>query len=174
MIFFEDWDARPKEGSMQTPHQWWCEGELGAQQVYRQSYGGFMAAAAASAAVILFLPAFRTWYVLIIFLGITTRALVERRRAFIFTDSAVVYRPAFGRGVRVEAGDVLYVENTTAAVPFSFRTRLLKGLRIRLRNNKDIVLPLDFPDPDAISGHVLKRLGHSCQRFVDAPDELRR
>jgi hypothetical protein len=135
---------------------WWSEGEVGAKQIYRQSFAGFFVALAAGAAILLLLPGARSWYILTICVCITARALLERRRAFIFTDSALVYRPAFGSPVRIEFVDISSIEKATAPVSFWFRARLFKGLRVHLTNIEDIVLPLDFPQAQVISQQLLK------------------
>jgi hypothetical protein len=135
---------------------WWSEGEVGAEQIYRQSFAGFFVALATSAAILVLFPGARSWYILIICVCVTARALLERRRAFIFTDSAVVYRPAFGSPVRIEFADISSIEKGTAPVSFWLRTRLFKGLRVHLKNIEDVVLPLDFPQAQVISQQLLK------------------
>ena len=135
--------------------QWWFEGEADAQIVYRQSLNGFLAAVAASAAIFGFIPSFRTWYVLAICVCLIGRALAERRRALILTDSSITYRPAFGRGKRIELDQVVSVEKCQAPVPFWTRPGLFAGLRFQLKNHEDVVFPLDFPNSQDISQRLL-------------------
>jgi hypothetical protein len=145
---------------MQSLSQWWFEGERDAQIVYRQSYYGFLAATAAGAAILVFIPSFRTWYVLFVCVCVIGRALIERRRALILTDSSITYRPAFGRGKSIEFGQIVSVEKCQARVPFLSRPGLFRGLRLHLKNDEDIVLPLDFPESQDISQRLLTSLNH--------------
>jgi hypothetical protein len=143
------------------PSSWWSAGEVGAKHIYRQTFAGFFVALAASAAILVLFPGARAWYILIICICVTVRALLERRRAFIFTDSAVVYRPAFGSPVHFELADVSSIGECAAPVSFWFRTRLFKGLRVHLKNSEAIVLPLDFPQAQLISQQLLKHTDRS-------------
>jgi hypothetical protein len=141
---------------MQSIFKWWNEGETGATRIYRQSMGQFVATVAASVAVIVLLPSLRTWYVMVICICISGRALAERRRALIFTDSSVIYRPVFRTVVRIQFVDVASVEECTASVSFWFRVQQFKGLRIHLKNHRSTVIPLDFPESQAIRRQLLR------------------
>lgn len=141
---------------MQYLSQWWFEGENDAQIVFRQSFNGFLAATAASVAILVFIPNLRTWYVLIVCVCLVGRAFVERRRALIFGDSSITYRPAFGRGTRIELSQIVSVEKCQAPVPFWSRPGLFSGLRLHLKNHEEIVLPLDFPHSQEISQRLLR------------------
>jgi hypothetical protein len=140
---------------------WWSEGEFDSSQVYRQSFNGFLVTFAMSAAVVALFP--RAWYIVVLCLCISVRALLERRRAFIFSDSAVTYRPAFGPAVRIPLADIVSVEKSTAPVSFSLRSRLFAGLRLRLRDGKDILVPLDFPRSREISQRLTESLSCSVR-----------
>ena len=140
--------------------QWWHEGESGAAAVYRQSFVGFVATFAGSTAILSALPIFRTWYCILICVGVTLRTLMERRRAFIFGDSFVTYRPAFGAPLRVEFAQVVGIETCAAPVPFLWRPRLYKGLRLHLRHGDHAILPLDFPRSNEISARLFTAVSH--------------
>jgi len=135
--------------------RWWFEGERDAQIVYRQSFNGFLAATVASAGILGFIPSLRTWYILAICVCLIGRSLAERRRALILNDSSIIYRPAFGRGTRIELGQIMSVEKCQAPVPFWSRPGLFSGLRFHLKNHEEIVFPLDFPHSQEISQHLL-------------------
>ena|ERR1700733_8633826 len=137
---------------------WWSEGEAGARTIYRQSYTGFLATAAISAAILGLFP--RTWYVLTLCILIPCRAFLERRRAVIFTDTALIYRPAFSHVVDIPFSHIESVEKSTVPVSFWMRSQLFKGLRIRLKDGKEILVPLDFPRSSDISQRLIESLNH--------------
>jgi hypothetical protein len=122
--------------------EWMSDGEMGAEAIYQQSIKGFAAVVGAGALLAL-IPAFRHWYIAIIYLCIAIRALAERRRAYIFTGSSVVYRPAFGSVTDIRFDDVLSIRETTAVAPFLLRPLLVRGASIQT-GQKTISLPLDF------------------------------
>jgi hypothetical protein len=99
---------------------WWSEGEAGAREIYRQSLTGFLAAVAVSAAILVLFP--RTWYVLSICIVASGRAFLERRRAIIFTETALIYRSTFGHGVYIPFSNIGLVEKAT--VPLSILMRI--------------------------------------------------
>jgi len=140
--------------------QWWSEGEVGAKVVYRQSLTGFLITFALSMAIMVLLPAMRTWYSVLVCACVTGRALIERRRAFIFTDSSLVYRPAFGSVRRIKFADINSIEKTTASVSFWFQSRQFRGFRVQLKNREEIVIPLDFPQAHTISEQFLLNVIH--------------
>jgi hypothetical protein len=136
--------------------KWWSEGEEGSKLVYRQSFVGFLTAAVASLAVAALLSWLRTWYGFGIGFIVTGRALAERRRAIILTHSSIVYRPAFGKTIEVAHTDVESIESCSAPVSFWFRAQLFKGLRFRLKNGRNVVIPVDFPHSEGIVQEILK------------------
>src|SRR5580700_10743969 len=135
---------------------WWSEGEIGAREIYRQSFTGFLATVAVSAAILVSFP--RTWYVLTICIVAPCRALLERRRAIIFSETALIYRPAFSHAVYIPFSNIDSVEKSTVPVSFWMRSRLFKGIRIRLKDGEDVLVPLDFPHSSDISGQLMNRL----------------
>jgi|ERR1700677_1915517 hypothetical protein len=134
---------------------WWSEGETGAIQVYRQSFTGYLATVAVSAAILVLFP--RTWYVLILCILIPCRAFLERRRAIIFTETALIYRPAFSHAIYIPFSNIESVGKSTVPLSFWMRSRLFKGLRIHLKDGKDVLVPLDFPQSSDISRGIAER-----------------
>jgi hypothetical protein len=137
---------------------WWRQGESNAEAVYPQSLMGFVAATIAAGVLMGLIPAFRTWYVGLICLCTIGRALVERRRAYIFKPLVMSYRPAFGPVIEINFADIVSVDRCTAPVPFLSRPGLFSGVRIGLKERKPVVFPLDFPQSAEIWSRLLR--GH--------------
>jgi hypothetical protein len=134
--------------------QWWSEGESGARIVYRRSFSGPIAALLASLAIFWLIPSLRTWYVLIP-LYVIGMGLVDRRRAIILTDTSLIYRQTFEQLIRVDFDQIISVEKcTTGVADFAcLRARLMKGLRLHLKDGEAVAIPLDFQN----SEDLLKR-----------------
>lgn len=132
----------------------WSAGEVGAKEVYRQSLTGFFVVLALSI-TLLSIPAFRAWYIILAMIWLSGRAFIERRRALIFTDGALLYRPALSTPVRVNLADVISVEQCTVGAAFALRIRAFKGLCFHLKSGEVVRIPLDFPHSRLISERLL-------------------
>jgi hypothetical protein len=151
---------------MQSFLQWWREGERAEKSVYRQSFYAPVSVVVGGVALFSLVPRFRTWYAVLIFAYVAGMALIECRRAIILTDSNLIYRPAFGRLLRVELAQIGSVERCTAPVPSlaALRPRLSKGLRFRLKGGEEVVVPIDFPHSREISQQFLISSGTSLPK----------
>ncbi|HUX66633.1 MAG TPA: hypothetical protein VMV31_04015 [Terriglobales bacterium] len=131
--------------------KWWHESEGAETQIFRKSFWPLFCAAAAASACLALVPTLRAWYsVVILALGVG-RALAERRRAFLFDAAGAAYRPAFGPPRRFAFADVVSVLPGDAPVPLLTRPLLVRGLHVRLRDGRELCLPLDFPRSELIA-----------------------
>jgi hypothetical protein len=91
----------------------------------------------------------------LIIVGLVGRALIERRRSYIFNSASVSYRPAFGAPREIQFSDVASIEKCTVPVPFLSRPGLFAGVCFHLRDGESAALPLDFPQSPAIWQRLL-------------------
>ncbi len=81
---------------------------------------------------------------------------VQRRRAIIFIDGALLYRPAVASPIRVTLADVVSVEpcktNVYATAKLSY---WVEGLCFQLKTGEQITIPLDFPKSEVIKERIL-------------------
>jgi hypothetical protein len=123
---------------------WWRAGEEGASTVYRKGYSIPVVVVAVCLGILSIGPQTREPTLLVLYALAVGRALLERRRAVIFSDDQVVYRPAMGRVRRILLRDIERVERTTIALSFLLKAMPVRAVRLYLRDGKEEVVPVDF------------------------------
>jgi len=137
--------------------KWWSDGETNAIEVYRkQPFARFILVLAVVLAVY-WSPVLRPrWYLFPMFAGGVAWAFVQRRRAIIFTDGALLYRPAVASPIRVTLADVVSVEPCKTIVYATDRlSSWVEALCFQLKTGERIKIPLDFPKSEVIKERIL-------------------
>jgi hypothetical protein len=138
---------------------WWHQGEVAGSDVFRQGWAVTAAVLAVAAGLLCFVPACRSPAGLVLVAFALFRGVAERRRAVVFWASGASVRPPIGRCQSVALADVVSVTPKSVAVPFTFSGRLLKGIRVGLRDGRYLDVPLDFPARDEIKRRFLSAAG---------------
>jgi hypothetical protein len=80
--------------------------------------------------------------IVIAYVGLLTAA--EWRRAIIFTQTDVVYRPAFGELSRVSLKNIVSLNLTSTMRLFCLKPTLVSAVELILVDGQKSILPLDF------------------------------
>jgi hypothetical protein len=94
----------------------------------------------------------------IVLLGLTAfwlpRALAEGRRAIVFTNTELVYRPPVGRPIRALIAGIQGIKRSKVARLVGPRPSFTTGVLLTMANGETIAMPLDFKE----RGEILQRL----------------
>ncbi len=89
--------------------------------------------------------------------------VLEGRKAIIFTDFEIVYRPAFGDPVRTVIAEIQAITRSTVTVAVFLRVSRAPGLVIKLRDGRTVTIPLDFRQRDKIIRRVSMATGRAIE-----------
>lgn len=142
---------------MDTIHDWWSDGETNAVKVYRKKPFARFILVLALILLVYWSPVLRpAWYLFPMLAVGGAWVFVQRRRAIIFTDRDLIYRPAVASPVRVVLADVVSIEPcNTLMYGNSKLSSWVEALRFRLKTGEQITIPLDFPKSEAIKERIL-------------------
>jgi hypothetical protein len=85
------------------------------------------------------------------------------RRAIIFTETEVVYRPPLGPPRRIPVASIQRIKRSRVLVPYMLRDVTLAGVNLSLEDGTTLDWPLDFEAPE----EILKRLSVLAGKTVD-------
>lgn len=134
--------------------RWRHAGEEGSVIIYPQkNIGGIMFCILFTLVLALAALAFGypAWLLILIAL-LTPRAVIERRRAVIVTETKLIYRPALGQPISVLLSDIVEVKESVIMVSYLLRPVLTAGVAITLKNAETKIIPLDFEERTQILG----------------------
>jgi hypothetical protein len=94
------------------------------------------------------------------------RTLIEARRAIIFTNAEIIYRPPLGPPRRVPIAMVQHLTKSRVATSYLLRASGRPGIIITLANGAKEAWPLDFDGRD----EILQRLGALTGKAIDGSD----
>jgi hypothetical protein len=137
--------------------KWWSDGETNAIEVYRKQPFARLIFVLALILAVYWSPVLKpTWYLFPMLAGGVAWVFVQRRRAIIFTDGALLYRPAVASPIRVALADVVSVEPCKTWVNKTGRlSSLVEALCFQLKTGEQIKIPLDFPKSEVIKERIL-------------------
>jgi hypothetical protein len=73
-----------------------------------------------------------------------SRTLAEGRRAIIFNESEVLYRPPFGQPVHALINDIQSLKRSKVTLSAGLRPARVSGVLMKMENGETITFPLDF------------------------------
>lgn len=150
---------------MKSLRSWWHAGEDGAVVVYRKGMWALLVRMSLCLIIIcLFVPSipqFRT--VLPVVALPFLRGIAEGRRAIIFTDTLLIYRPPFADVLRIPIAEITSLKKALVPQSYFFRGRWVSGLCLTMANGEIIPLPLNIAKED----EVLQRLSAVTAKPID-------
>jgi hypothetical protein len=137
-----------KESSLLAAFKKWRhEGEDGCIRVYLHPCAGRLLWVVLSSAMLsLLLPERARLVTLAVALALCTRFLFEGRRAIIFTEDSLIYRPPFGKAQRILLRNVLSATPATAVISLYLTPEYVRGVKLDTRTGESLIIPMDFPD----------------------------
>lgn len=142
---------------------WRHAGEEGAIAIFRKRVGVIFALQVAALAALVFsiFPQL-TWVVVAIAVLALSTTLANGRRAIIFTETEVRYRPPLGSTRPVLISEIRGLTRSCVLIPYLIRSVLRPGVSITLANGATEVWPLDIEQPE----EVLRRLSVVARKAV--------
>lgn len=144
---------------------WWQAGEETALVVYAKNFRMTLLLQCCAFAAFCAIPSFRRYILVLLVLTVLTlsRTVAEGRRAIIFTESEVIYRPALARLRRVPFSSIRNLTRTNVTVFYLLRPSSRLGVTMTLTNGEEEVWPLDFNERD----EVLRRLSAATGKTIE-------
>lgn len=146
---------------------WLHAGEEDGIIFYHQRFAGRLVyQACVLAALLLVFPFYRRipHTVLIgLSVAVVLRTLSERRRAIIFTDKEIVYRPAFGGPRRVQFEKLMNIRRKAIAESYLLRPNVVPAIELHFNNGEILDLPLDFRE----RREILQRLSAATGKQIE-------
>ena len=111
-----------------------------------------------------FMPFFRQ-YLLLLAALITPRVPAEGRRAIIFTQTEVIYRPPFARPISASIAGVQNIKRSKVLISYGLKAYSVPGAVLTMANGETVALPLDFKERD----EILRRLSAVTGKEIAEP-----
>jgi hypothetical protein len=139
---------------------WLHEGEDDCIRVYRRPYVGRLLWVVLSCALLcLTMPERARPVLLAVTAALIARFLFEGRRAIIFTEDSLIYRPPFGRARRILTRNIVSVTPATAVVSIYLTPEFVRGIKLETTSGEPYLMPMDFPNHAEISQRLTASSG---------------
>jgi hypothetical protein len=153
--------------------RWWHSGEDAAIAVYPDGVGRMLIVEAAVIVVfwlvlqlfshllgrLLAIPVPGSSFRLPFLIVVPSMALLttaEWRRAIIFTQTDLIYRPPFGELLQISLASIVSLRLIWAKRLFCLRPILVTAVELHLIDGQERVIPLDFPRNSEILAHLCR------------------
>jgi hypothetical protein len=93
------------------------------------------------------------------------RGMAEARRAIIFTDTLLIYRPPFAAVHCIPLAEIAGLRRSFVAQSYGLRARWARGVQLTMTTGETIPLPLDTPKAD----EILQRLSAIIAKPIYCP-----
>jgi len=162
-------DQTPANQVLSRREYWWNQGETQAVMVYRAKVAlpMLVLTAVVLAPFIAFSDMRRPGsgpFIVAMWLLFTVPILIRRRRAAIFTTDLFLYRPVFGRPLKVPLNGI---KSAQLLEPEPTAEIYVPKVRIELFVGGELTLPMAVTDPEA----VVRRLNAAAKRATTSPGE---
>jgi hypothetical protein len=145
-------DEAQESSLLATFSKWRHEGEDGCVQVYLHPYSGRLLWVVLSGAMLsLLLPGTARPVLAAVTIALCARFLFEGRRAIIFAEDSLIYRPPFGRAQRILLRNILRATPATAVISLYLTPEYVRGVKLDTQSGESLIIPMDFPDHSEIS-----------------------
>jgi hypothetical protein len=130
--------------------RWLHAGEEGALKVYPKRIRKVLLLQCGALAIFLYRFPQYAWPLVIVAIIGFLFTLADGRRAIIFTELEVIYRPPLGSPRRVLISTIQCLKQSVVLVAYMIRASRRPGVTITLKNGGEEVWPLDVEDRDGV------------------------
>jgi hypothetical protein len=145
--------------------RWLHAGEQGAVVVYSKPFGWRLLFQGSITVSWLLIPSLHRLPILPIVMGalMLPRTLAEGRRAIIFTQTEIIYRPPFARPCHFTIGCIQRIKRRRVTVYSGLEPSPVPGVAMTLASGVKELLPLDFKD----RAEILRRLSSVTGKAIE-------
>jgi hypothetical protein len=146
---------------------WWHAGEEGALVVFtKRVLARFLFVSIAFVGFWIFIPLFHQRPLALALLAAVAlpRVLVEARRAIIFTETQLIYRPPLAGVRRIPIVGIQGLRSAKVARSYLLRAAWVPGVLLRMKTGEMVSLPLDLKERHEILQRLSALVGEPIEQ----------
>jgi hypothetical protein len=147
---------------MKKFRRWWHAGEEGALAVHTRPFRArVLLLCIVIVACWAYFPVMQKYPLCLLLAALLAvpRSVAEGRRAIVFTDTEVRYRPPFAEPWRVRMADIQSLKPFKVTLFTLSRPHRVPGILLTMSGGESIALPLDFMERDEIVQRITAATG---------------